>query len=282
MKAPQRLVGENGKLDLVMGKVRNPFRWRNGRDYLLWDPDITPEGVGLQYEMEASSTTRLFLNTGYFIVEENDTSKDPHVLGIQAGAQVAASEQVELGGRLSWYSWGSLNQAFFARSTLTGAVPDGLTGGAPSSSNDGIHAGELAGYLRFAGVENWPILVYGHYARNFSAERSVSAPAAGKEDTGWGLGLEVGDKKGVAKLGVGYYRSEANFWPAQFTDSILFDGRTNRKGWNFYGSRQLLPGTDFNVGLYVSEPLRKTLPDFANSVALADRVRLQTDLVVHF
>ena len=141
---------------------------------------------------------------------------------------------------------------------------------------------EIAGYLRFTGIENWPVLLYGHYAKNFDADSSDVFPAAGEEDTGWGLGLEVGDKKKYVKVGAGYYRVEANFWPAQFTDSDLFDGRTNRKGWTFYGSRQILPNTDLNVTFFVSEPLRETIPDFANSVSRSDRMRLQTDLVVKF
>ena len=117
---------------------------------------------------------------------------------------------------------------------------------------------------------------------NFDAKHSKLFADAGKEDTGWGLGVEVGDKKKLAMLGIGYFHLEANFWPAQFTESDLLDGFTNRKGWAFYVAREILPNTELGVQLFVSDPIRSSTTSFATSVSGADRVRLQTDLLVKF
>ena len=82
--------------------------------------------------------------------------------------------------------------------------------------------------MQFKQIEAWPLLVYAQFAQNLDAE---SISGAGKQDTGWGAGVEVGDKKNLVQIGAGYYSQEANFSPAQFTDSDLFDGFTNREGW---------------------------------------------------
>ena len=264
------------------GKVSNPFLWKSGKFDLLWDGDINPEGIGLQLGYEAGEALNLFATGGYFIVKENGSSVDPHVLGIQGGALWSAADHVELGARLAWYQWRSLDEAFFARSAAFGTLLDGLTAGAPTNEAGAYNTGDLSVYLRFDGVEGWPILVYGQIAKNFDAESSDLFGSAGKEDLGWGIGVEVGDKKKLVSLGVGYFALEANFWPAQFTDSDLVDGFTNRKGWAFYASREILPNTELGVALFVSDEIRGSTDSFAASVSGSDRVRLQTDLLVKF
>jgi hypothetical protein len=269
--APKQWLGEDASLHLVGGKMENPFLWKNGKDYLLWDPDITPEGGAIVFRVKPTERWSFFANAGYFVDQENSTSTDPHVLGLQGGFAVTPAEAVELGGRVSWYSWDSLNQAFFDRGESFGNLPGGL--------GDPFEVGELATYVRYTGFEAWPILVFGHFARNFEAE---DTPGGGKEDTGWGVGVEVGDKKKLVALGAGYYWEEANFAPAQFTDSDLFDGFTNRKGWTVYGTRQLFPNTDLVLTLFGSDVIEDDVPPFADSVEDSDRYRLQADILVKF
>ena len=107
-------------------------------------------------------------------------------------------------------------------------------------------------YLKGNFFEDWPILLYGTYANNLDAERSVLFPGVGEEDNAWIVGFEVGDKEKWVKLGVLYAHQEANAFPAFFTDSDLFDGRTNRKGFTVYGSRALGKGVDLNLTLFDS------------------------------
>jgi hypothetical protein len=281
LKAPKEWLADT-TATAIAGKVQNPFLWKSGKYDLLWDPDINPEGVGLQLGYKPGEALNLFASGGYFIAKENGSNVDPHVLGLQAGGIWSAGEQVELGARLAYYSWRSLDEDFFTRAASVGTILDGLTEGAPTNAAGNYNTGDLAVYLRFNGIEDWPILVYGQIAKNFDAESSDLFGAAGKEDLGWGLGVEVGDKKKLASIGVGYFHLEANFWPAQFTDSDLLDGFTNRKGWAFYISKELLPNTELGVQLFVSDEIRGSTPDFATSVSGSDRVRLQTDLLVKF
>ncbi|MEN8181869.1 MAG: putative porin [Myxococcota bacterium] len=289
--APRDWLGEESTFSATGGKMSNPLRWKNGKDYMLWDGDITPEGAAAKYQYRPSEPWTLYANTGYFIAREN--SGDPHVLALQGGTSYEASEDVELGGRLSWYDWSSLTEDFFRVAAgdgntgftdATGAFRSGLTDGSAK-------IGELAAYVRWNGLEDWPLLVYGHYAKNFEAESlfvpvthpdpTIAGSSAGEEDAGWGIGAEIGDKKKYVKVGLGYYQLEANFTPAMFIDSDLTDGKTNRKAWTLYFSRQILRNTDVNVTLFKSDRLESG-PLFAESVGGSDRYRLQTDINVKF
>ncbi len=140
--------------------------------------------------------------------------------------------------------------------------------------------GELAAYVRFEQIEDWPILLYGQFAQNFDAESS--AGAGGDQDTGWGAGIEIGDRKKLVLIGGGYYEVEANFAPAQFTDSDLFDGFTNRKGWLVWLGRELWPNTELNVTFYKDEPIEHGAVFAIPGAPSSERMRLQTDFLVKF
>jgi hypothetical protein len=279
MRAPADWV-EGLSLKGTGGKTYNPFRWKDTRDYMIFDADITPEGVGLLAEYSLDERWQLFFNTGYFVLDENSTSTDPSLFGLQGGTHVDVAEDWKLGARLSGYSWGQLDESFYTRAASFGNIVDGLSSSAPDGGS--LWVVEFAGYLRYDGIEGWPILLFGHYAKNLDAVASDLFPAAGKEDTGWGIGVEVGDKKRLVALGLGYYHLEANFSPAQFIDSDLLDGLTNRAGWALSGTRQILPSTEIAVTLFLSNPINRSFPAFEESVANADRIRLQTDLKVKF
>ena len=273
---------DGAKVQVLFGKVPNPFRWKIGKDLILWDGDINPEGVAGRFAYDVTEEWNVFLNTGYFIADENSTAADPHVFGIQGGVHGDLSEQWHVGARASFYSWRSLNEAYFARSQRFGTIEDGLVSDAPTIGASEFRIVEVGGYIRYDAIEGWPVLVYGHWVQNLDAVSSDLFPAAGKEDTAWGIGVETGDKKHVAAVGVGYYRIGANAWPAQFLDSDITDGFSNRGGWHVYGKRQILPNMDFSVELLWSDPVRRSLPDFETSVANSERIRLRTDVVVKF
>lgn len=290
----------DSSLNVQVGKTPNPFLWKVGKDYMLWDHDINPEGVGVVFDTDVTEVVNLFANAGYFIIDEESREADPHLLGLQGGVHVAPEGPVSFGGRATWYAVRSIDNAMFNRNVLVGNIEDGLTdatfGGPPrggpenggmsgtgvTNVSDDINLIELAGYLAFGGIENWPILLYGHWAQNLDADGSAFFPGAEAEDNAYGVGVEVGDKKKFVQLGAGYWVIQANAWVAQFVDSDLFDGFTNRKGYTVYGKRQIFPNTDLGLTLFVSDEVESTLPAFAFSAADAERVRLQADLEVKF
>jgi hypothetical protein len=275
LAVPKRFLPEGMTVKTVLGKQTNPFLWKNGKDFMIWDNDITPEGVGFQVAGTPTDALSLFGNAGYFISDENGSEKDPHLLGVQGGFGLAPRESFEFGGRATYYGWNSVTDAFLTTTSETGAL---------IANPHDYNVVELAAYGRIKSFEQWPILLYGQIAQNLDAE---SPAGVDDEDLGWGAGIEVGDKKRIM-LGAGYYHLEANFSPGQFTDSDLFDGFTNREGFLVYASRELFKNTELNVTLFSGEEieddaefdLNALFPD--EGVTSAERYRLQTDLVIKF
>lgn len=264
-----------GSLAVEAGRLPNPFFGTVGTDRLLWDNDIALEGASLKLAARASETVELYTNGGYYIVEENGSAKDPHLVAAQVGIVARINDALEAGARASGFFFHSLNEEFMDRATAGGNLSLGLTGDALGQS---LEVGELFGYLRWTGSEKWPVTLYGTLARNFDAESALGADA---EDFAYGFGLEIGDERKVVKLSGTYFHMEANAFPAPFVDSDVFDGRTNRGGFMFYGLRRIWKNTNFRLTLLVSDEIEDD-PIFATSVADAERYRLRTDLLLNF
>lgn len=278
-----------------LGKTPNPFIQKFGREKMLWDPDITLEGAVATLTAAPWKDVKLFLNSGYSIIDENwsatgGVNKDPHMIAVQLGSEFRWPAAFTSGARFNWYGFRSLDEAFVERGvaqttssggTTTGGgnIVDGLTGDPDGGSMD---VGEMSVYLGWNGIEEWPVLLAGGVSDNFSAVRSSLFPGVGQESLAWNAGLEVGDKTAWVRLGATYYYIEANAFPSMYIDSDNTDGFTNRKGWAFSGTRQLFESTDLVLTLYSSRIVDDSLPAHEDSVAGSQRIRLQADVDVKF
>ena len=279
--------GDGGRLAFELGKVPNPFRWKKGKDFMLWDGDITLEGATIRSSYAVTDGLETFFSGGYYILDENSRNKDPHLWGAQVGFHAEPGESVAFGGRASYYHFDSLDMAFHLRgedgtggvTSAGGNIRDGLSGG---FGGQNVQVVEAAAYVQLLTDTSWPVTIYGSWANNLTAEKSSIMPPAGQEDTAWGGGVEIGDKKKWLKVGAGYWHIEANAFPSQFIDSDLFDGRTNREGWAAYVSRAILKNTDLNLTAFFSDEINDNVPPFNDSVPNAERVRIQADLVFKF
>jgi len=279
----------DGTFVVDAGRVPNPFLWKNGRDVMLWDNDINLEGADMRFTAHPADPIELFANTGYFIDDENSGSKDPGLFAAQLGANARATDTLTFGGRVSFFQFVSLDEAFVERAASStngpsvttggGNILDGLTGDA-NGGTMGILA--TAFYLRSSYFEVLPITLYGSFSSNLSAEASVLFPGAGKENEAWMVGLELGDKKKYVQFGAGYSYLEANAFPSMFVESDFYDGQTNRKGWLVYGSREVFHNTDLILTAFLNKAIDNALPAYEDSVPGAHRLRLQADLLVKF
>jgi hypothetical protein len=272
-----------------VGRMPNPFLWKNGKDVLLWDNDINLEGADFRFTTRPAEAIDLFANTGFFVDDENANAKDPSLYAAQLGANARANDKLTLGGRVSWFQFMSLNEAFVERGASSSSGPSVTTGG--GNILDGLTGSELGGragilqtsaYLRCTCFEAWPVTLYGSFSDNLSAEDSVLFPGTGKESIGWLVGLEFGDKKRFVQLGAGYIHLEANAFPSMFVESDFVDGQTNRKGWMVYGSREIFKNTDLNLTAFLSDAIEDATPAFDDSITGAHRLRLQADVLVKF
>ncbi|HKC51622.1 MAG TPA: putative porin, partial [Myxococcota bacterium] len=224
------------KTTLTAGKMANPFIWKNGLDKMLWDEDITPEGVTLSSSYSPTENSKLWANVGYWVELQNASHTDPRITAYQLGGSLKLAESVEAGVRASYYDFVHLandatsatHTGFFARSEANGNLP--------SAFSPDMRIVESSGYVNWAAFEQWPLTVWATWARNAAAQSAViDGVSVGDNDTAWGFGVEAGDAKKIVRLGVAWQHIEANAVSAQYTDSDMFDGKTNRQGWAVYG-----------------------------------------------
>ena len=269
---------ESGDLrtTLVGGKVSNPYTWKNGKDFLVFDGDLNMEGAYLTSSYEPSEDTTVFGTFGTFVVKENSSNADPKLFALQAGVETELGA-AKVGFRASGYEWRSLDDGFLSNAFSQGNLP--------SAYDSRARMGDVFAYAKFGGG-SWPVMLYGTAVRNFSADSAVlNGISVGKEDDAYGIGIEVGDSKKFVELGFGWFHVEANSVPGQIYDSDLFDGKTNREGIIFYASRRLLSGTDFNLTYFDGKEIEDdggASGPFNSSLADADRRRLQADVIVKF
>jgi hypothetical protein len=108
---------------LAAGKFKNPL-WKT-KD-LLWDSDITPEGIGVKFLNYKINEFELFVTPAFYVLEEfkSDTS-DPWLGLIQAGAKTKLSDNLYLKFAGAFYSFQDLKGNSFAYSSGTNSTDAG-------------------------------------------------------------------------------------------------------------------------------------------------------------
>lgn len=288
---------------LVAGKTANPFVWKYGKDAVMFDGDITPEGGALLLAYPIDEHSRLFGNFGVYIIDENSSSADPKLTAAQLGGQTEVGG-FDMGLRGSMYWYRSLDSDYITASEEFGNLPTAYDGGKS-------RLGEISAFIGTELHEDWPALAYGSFTKNFDAESGfctvyedaagdlqpidcsgaafvppagstvLGASSASDQDEAWSAGVEVGSLKKILKVGFAYFYVEANAVSSIFTDSDILDGYTNREGWVIYGGRQLTTNTEFRFAFYKSTYIENG-GAFVLSTDASKRSRLQTDVIFKF
>jgi hypothetical protein len=252
-------------LTLTGGKIPNPFVSGNFPDYLVWDNDIQPEGAAATYHFDFSpeyfwSDTR----AGWFSIAEVgevdvDTSAvplyttvstldehDPYMYAVQQEFTGQPAPWLRMGGRASYYDLKNLNTKFAAASLDLGNTGDAITQNplyvllTPSSPyfTNGRSAGRMQeivvdGYFTWNGLgDRWQVTPFVQW---------MFMPNAKAEDQGITIGVTVGDAS-FLKVSAQWSHIERNGTVALFTDSDIYDGFTNVKGWYITAERKLTKG----------------------------------------
>ncbi len=211
-------------LGLLAGKMRNPFH-AVGKNQLMWDSDLTPEGIAVQLH-ESFGKVGWFTNAGGFWVAERSQEDDTGLFGFQNGVTLnQGSRGVTLTGGFGFFTYTALGgrapiiDQGGSRNTLV--VPSGAPSGAGVYASDFsiVESFAEAGFTGF-GV---PIGLFGEYVRNVDAR---------SDETGWIVGMSVGRAKnpGTWQFGYQYRRVEPDAVLGAFTDSDFAGGGTDAKG----------------------------------------------------
>jgi hypothetical protein len=240
----------------LFGKMGNPF-YKAGKNQLIWDGDLNPEGIALQY-----TTGDLFVNGMFGMVEENSSTTDKEMLGIQAGLLHAFEDGSKLTYGAGYYDYLNVKGE--------GAIIDDAFAGNTSTVNDtyafDYNMVEIFGEYGTK-VGELPVSVYGNYVLNTASDVD--------EDTGWLVGTKLGKAKnpGSWEFNYNYRDIEADAVFGAFTDSDFAGGGTNAKGHVFGAGYALAKNTTLAATYFLNDDLTEEEDGYE---------RLQLDLKVKF
>ena len=274
---------DNGYLAIDAGKMKNPFIWKQlGVDNLLIDNDLNPEGASLRVTGNAGPLA-LFANAGVYVIDENSGGKDPLLSAGQVGGSIKLADPVSVGARGTIYNFSALDDDFFARGASNLTAPGGTGGNiidGLSRRNGSIQIVETGAFVELRLIDLFPVLFYGSYAKNLSARNSIVSDA-GREDEAWTVGMFVGDKVRLLRIGLAYYVVEANAFPSMYLDSDALDGTPNRQGYMLVLERQLFENVDLALRGFQSDRIEGGTA-FADSIPGSERFRGQADVTFKF
>ncbi len=292
-------VGLMKGVKIGAGKFENPFlRYSTP---IVWDGDVTPEGIYERANFSLMDTEENKLNfqatAGQFIVNENAAvESDAALYGYQgvfgySTSRFGADSPVELNLAGSFYDYTNWFQTVLAANN-TAATSYLRTN---SIVADDFRVLDLYPELTFY-VNRTPVTLWYDYATNLANVGTEDFVQSGGDDIhdsdeAWGVGFKLGKakKKGTWELFYGYYEIGANAVVAAFNDGDFggpgTNGFTNRMGHKFGLVYQLTDAVTVNWTGYLVQPLHPVAASATLGLGNAtneDVFRSQFDLVYKF
>jgi cell division protein FtsB len=178
-----------GNVTLFGGKIPQPFV----RTELVWDGDVSPQGVSASYKLNLGGGASVKANGLYFLIDESVAGRNSDMVGGQLAFETNAAAPLKLELAVGYYD-------YQLGSTTGGDVGDfrsnRFAAGRYLSDFDLL---DVIAAVQYNGLgEAWPVRLVGDYVKNFGATVS--------DDSGFGVDLMVGRaaKKGDLRFGYGY------------------------------------------------------------------------------
>jgi len=261
---PKRAPGMN----MFAGKMRFPFETAD-KTQLVWDNDLTPEGIALKYKRKAGEKADVFMNAAGFYITNNDPDNEQWMSGGQAGLNVKATDKVGLMAGAGYYSFQRAKgmpgfykaDKFYGNSTMTVGSGNGYLWEFKEI--------EALGNLDVKVNDKASLRFTGDYVNNTGADSLNTAYLVGGT-------LNYGKDKGSMKLFVNYRKIEADAVIGIFNYSDFIGGGTNGKGFELGLSYGLDKGTSFDVTYLINKKGIKSTD------TETDYKRLMVDVVAKF
>ncbi len=227
------------QFSLTGGKMGNPI-WKTAD--LLWDGDITPEGVAAKVCFGP-----VFINAGWFFLEElSKDSNDPMMGFAQVGAQMD-SGPMDFAAAATGYVFKDIKEAPLDHSAGTNTTNDE---GARIYEYNSVAGDAEIGFSLSNGLR---LAALGQVIYNFDPDN---------DEFGWLAGAKFGSKK-IKKLGnwqvVYMYRYlEKDAWLDTFPDSDAFGGYTGVKGHEVILTTGLARNVTVAVDYYYMKEINNT------------------------
>ncbi len=209
-------------LNVTGGKIKNPF-YSVGKNQLIWDSDLTPEGIGTNYVVALGKNDKLNFNGAGTWVDEDSAGVDTSLWGAQTYLKHEFENKDYVLAGASYFDYGNIQGRGNLKSTWsTSSSFFGNTSSASTFASD-YDLLELFGEYGFA-INKFPIGLFGNYVKNTVASTS--------NDTGWLAGFKLNQAKdpGSWEFSYNYRDLQADAVLGAFTDSDFIGGGTNGKG----------------------------------------------------
>jgi len=173
---------------LSAGRMKNPI-WQTGD--ILWDTDINPEGLAVQFNHALGEKANFFMNNAFFILDDtaspNGTGADPTMFVIQPGVDLTINDKTNLKLAGAYYEFNSVKNQVLDNTSGTNT----LSGGATSLLNYDFDAWSVSSELGLKEpmlISNFIpyIAAFGDYVENMDPS---------SENTGYIAGVKFGKKK---------------------------------------------------------------------------------------
>jgi hypothetical protein len=270
---PASIVG----LNVFGGKMELPL-YRVGGNQLIWDSDLTPEGLAANYVMPLGNNgdNTLHLNGGAFWAEESASDADQSLWAAQGYLKHAFDKDSYLLGGASYYCYGNLRhrttifdpQDGFGNTTFETESDNPATLCCDETELGYVSDYDLLELFTEYGTKlnGMPVSVFGNYVKNTAA--------ATNKDTGWLIGSKLNKAKdpGSWELSYDYRELEADAVLGIFSDSDFIGGGTGGKGHRFGFAYQFTKNIQGGLTYFLDE----------RSSDDRDYRRLQADLILKF
>ncbi|MBN1972484.1 MAG: putative porin [Sedimentisphaerales bacterium] len=202
-------------LNVSGGKIKNPF-YSVGKNQLIWDGDLNPEGFGVSHSIDLNKSDKLFFNGAGLWVDESSSGADTSLWGAQTYIKHSLENSDYILGGAGYLDYGNIQGK-----TDTYDILAGNTGSGSWASDFDIL--ELFGEYGTK-LKEFPVSVYGSWVNNLVASSNG--------DTGFIVGAKFNKagKPGSWELSYDYRELEADAVPGAFTDSDFGGGGTDTRG----------------------------------------------------
>jgi hypothetical protein len=238
-------------LNVTGGKIKNPF-YKAGKNELIWDDDLNPEGIAVKYCKPLNDTDQFFFNGGGFWVDESSNVSDISLWGAQTYLKRTIGNPDHVLAGATYYDYANIESKADLRSTWGGSNFFGntTTGGV---YKDDFNIAEIFGEYGFECL-SMPTNLFASWVRNTVATTS--------EDTGWLVGVKFNkakdNKPGSWEFGYDYRETDADAVVGGFIESDFLDAQTNSRGHRFTLRYQLAKNLYWKMTYYHLEDTRTT------------------------
>jgi len=258
---PENMKG----LNVLGGKIKNPF-YTVGKNQLVWDSDLTPEGIAGKYVMPFSDSAALHLNGGGFWISEESSGADTSLWGAQAYIKQTIENSDYILAGASFWDYGNIQGKEDKYGVLLGNTDGSTDPDVSMWASDFDILEVFAEYGTKLGA--MPAAVFGSWIKNTTAVNN--------EGEGWLVGGKLGKAKDPGSMEFVYdYRDlERDAVVGAYSDSDFLGGTTGGKGHRF------------GINYQLAENVRYAMTYFHDESTLQgpglDYRRLQADLNLKF